>query len=100
MSHHLLTIISFYPKEAEGVQIPYDGALIVEVIIHNFKVQKVLIDDSSKVNLLPYRVYQQMAIPKEKLMRDQAPIKGIGGGLVAVEGKVKLALTMGQAPIH
>lgn len=28
-------------------------ALVVEVIIHNFKIQKILMDDGSKVNLLP-----------------------------------------------
>ncbi|XP_043808001.1 uncharacterized protein LOC122722135 [Manihot esculenta] len=39
-----------------------------------------------------------MGIPEEQLVRDQAPIKGIGGVPVLVEGKVKLALTLGEAP--
>lgn len=48
---------------------PYDYALVVEVIIHKFRVQKVLMDDGSKVNLLPYQVFQQMKIPEEYLVK-------------------------------
>ncbi|XP_043808349.1 uncharacterized protein LOC110604832 [Manihot esculenta] len=39
-----------------------------------------------------------MGIPEEQLVRDQAPVKGIGGVPVSVEGKVKLAFTLGKAP--
>ncbi|XP_021603907.1 uncharacterized protein LOC110608935 [Manihot esculenta] len=95
---HSSATISFSSEDAQGIQMPHDDALVIEAIIHNYKVKKVLVDDGSKVNLLPYRVYQQMGIPEEQLIRDQAPIKGIGGTPVTVEGKVKLALTMGEAP--
>lgn len=40
-----------------------------------------------------------MKIPEEKLVKDQAPVKGIGGTSVAVEGKVKVALTLGEPPL-
>ncbi|XP_021629658.1 uncharacterized protein LOC110627616 [Manihot esculenta] len=60
---------------------PHDNALVIETVIHNFKVRKVLVDNGSKVNLLPYYVFQQKRIPEEQLMRDQAPIKGIGGAI-------------------
>lgn len=60
VSEHSLMIISFSLRDAEGVQMPHKDVLVVEVVIHNFKVQKVQIDDGSKVNLLPYHVYQQM----------------------------------------
>ncbi|XP_021617952.1 uncharacterized protein LOC110618996 [Manihot esculenta] len=95
---HSSTTISFSSEDAQDIQMPHDDALVIEAIIHNYKVKKVLVDDGSKVNLLPYRVYQQMGIPEEQLIRDQAPIKGIGGTPVTVEGKVKLALTLGEAP--
>ncbi|XP_043815061.1 uncharacterized protein LOC122724387 [Manihot esculenta] len=77
---------------------PHNDALVIEAVIHNYRVKKILVDDESKVNLLPYRVFQQMGISEEQLVRDQAPIKGIGGTPVTVEGKVKLALTLGEAP--
>lgn len=34
---------------------PHEDALVIEAVIHNFRVQKVLVDDGSKMNLLPYR---------------------------------------------
>ncbi|XP_043817405.1 uncharacterized protein LOC122725051 [Manihot esculenta] len=95
---HSPTVITFSPEDAQGVQMPHDDAFVVEAVIHNYRVKKILVDDGSKVNLLPYRVFQQMGIPKEQLVRDQAPIKVIGGTPVTVEGKVKLALTLGEAP--
>ncbi|XP_043809016.1 uncharacterized protein LOC122722391 [Manihot esculenta] len=95
---HSSTTITFSSEDAQGVQMPHDDALVIEAVIHNYWVKKILVDDGSKVNLLPYRVFQQMGIPKEQLVRDQAPIKGIGGAPVTVEGKVKLALTLGEAP--
>ncbi|KAJ9184814.1 hypothetical protein P3X46_004502 [Hevea brasiliensis] len=37
------------------MEAPHEDALVIEAIIHNFKVQKVLIDNGSKVNLLSHR---------------------------------------------
>ncbi|XP_043816065.1 uncharacterized protein LOC122724604 [Manihot esculenta] len=95
---HSPVTITFSPEDAQGVQMPHDDALVIEAVIHNYRVKKILMDDGSKVNLLPYRVFQQMGIPEEQLVRDQAPVKGIEGVPVPVEGKVKLALTLGETP--
>ncbi|XP_043812713.1 uncharacterized protein LOC122723681 [Manihot esculenta] len=96
---HSPVTISFSPEDAQGVQMPHDDALVIEAVIHNYRVRKVLVDNGSKVNLLPYRVFQQMRIPEEQMVRDQVPMKGIGGVPIPVEGKVKLALTLGEAPL-
>ncbi|XP_043814072.1 uncharacterized protein LOC122723991 [Manihot esculenta] len=95
---HSPMIITFSPEDAQGVQMPHDDALVIEAVIHNYRVKKILVDDGSKVNLLPYRVFQQMGIPEEQLIRDQAPVKGIGGVPMSVEANVKMALTLGEAP--
>lgn len=55
---HTPMTISFSSEDAQGIQMPYDDALVIEAVINNFKVRKVLVDDGSKVNLLPYRVFQ------------------------------------------
>ncbi|XP_043817795.1 uncharacterized protein LOC122725129 [Manihot esculenta] len=74
---HSPMTINFSPEDAQGVQMPHDDALVIEAVIHNYRVKKILVDDGSKVNLLPYRVFQQMGIPEEQLVGDQAPVKGI-----------------------
>lgn len=80
--------------DEERLEMSYDDALVVEAIIYNFKVQKIFVDDENKVNLLLYRVFQAMTIHEENLVRDQAPIKEIGGMPMQVEGKIKLLLTL------
>lgn len=57
--------VSFSSEDAQGIQMSHDDALVIETVIHNFRVRKVLVDDNSKVNLLPYRVFQQMKIHEE-----------------------------------
>ncbi|XP_043807307.1 uncharacterized protein LOC122721954 [Manihot esculenta] len=94
---HSPVTITFSPEDAQGFQMPHDDALVIKAVIHNYRVKKILVDDGSKVNLLPYRIFQQMGILEEQLVRDQAPFKGIGRVPVSVEGKVKLALTLGEA---
>ncbi|XP_043811536.1 uncharacterized protein LOC122723457 [Manihot esculenta] len=69
---HSPVTITFSPDDAQGVQMPHDDALVIEAVIHNYWVKKILVDDRSKVNLLPYRVFQQMGIPEEQLVQDQA----------------------------
>lgn len=44
---------------------PHDDTLVIKAAIHNLWIQKVLVDDDSKVNLLPHWVFQQMKIPEE-----------------------------------
>ncbi|XP_021607564.1 uncharacterized protein LOC110611490 [Manihot esculenta] len=76
---HSPMTISFSPEDAHGIQMPHDDALVIEAVIHNFRIHKILVDDESKVNLLPYRVFQHMNILEKQLVRDQTPVKGIGG---------------------
>lgn len=70
IAKHILGIISFSTADRKGVEMPHDDALLVEAIIHNFKVQKILVDDESKVNLLSYREFKAMKIPDENVVRD------------------------------
>lgn len=95
VTEHIPGVESFSTADGEGVEILYDDALVIEAIIHNFRVQKILVDDRSKVNLLPHRVFKAMKIVDKNMVRDHAPVKGIGGVPVLVEGKIKLLLTLG-----
>ncbi|XP_043807332.1 uncharacterized protein LOC122721975 [Manihot esculenta] len=54
---HSPVTITFSLEDAQGVQMPHDDALVIEAVIHNYRVKKILVDDGSKVNLLPYRVF-------------------------------------------
>uniref|UniRef100_A0A2C9W5N9 Retrotransposon gag domain-containing protein n=1 Tax=Manihot esculenta TaxID=3983 RepID=A0A2C9W5N9_MANES len=49
---HSSATITFSSEDAQGVQMPHDDALVIEAVIHNYWVKKILVDDRSKVNLL------------------------------------------------
>lgn len=54
---HIPIVVHFSKVDGKGVEMPHNDALVMEAIIHNFKVENFLVDDESKVNLLPYRVF-------------------------------------------
>lgn len=62
-------VVSFSLADSEGVEMLHDYALVIEAIIYNFCVQKILVDDKSKVNILHYRVFQSMKIPMSPWLR-------------------------------
>lgn len=93
---HIPGITTFLAADGEGVEMPHDDVL-VEAIIHNLWVQKIPVDNGSKVNLLPYRIFQAMKILEENMIKDQSPVKEIRGVPILVEGKVKLLLTQSSS---
>lgn len=92
IAKHIPGIVSFSAADREGVEMSHDDALVIEAIIHNFKVQEILMDDGSKINLLPYRVFKAMKLAGEDMVKDQATVKDINGTLVPVEEKIKLLI--------
>ncbi|XP_043818227.1 uncharacterized protein LOC122725261 [Manihot esculenta] len=44
---HSLMTISFSSEDAQSVQMPHDDALVIEAVIHNYRVKKILVDDGS-----------------------------------------------------
>lgn len=70
VAEHIPGVVHFSTADGEGIEMPHDDTLVVEAIIHNFKAQKITVDDRSKVNLLLYPVYQAMKIHEENLVRD------------------------------
>lgn len=35
---HILGVVSFLAANREGIEMPHDDAMVIEAIIHNFKV--------------------------------------------------------------
>ncbi|XP_043815317.1 uncharacterized protein LOC110607481 [Manihot esculenta] len=44
VAEHSPTVISFSPEDANGIQMPHDDALVIEAVIHNYRVRKILVD--------------------------------------------------------
>ncbi|XP_022843108.1 uncharacterized protein LOC111366623 [Olea europaea var. sylvestris] len=57
--------ITFGTKDLEGITFPHDDALVISVIIANFEVKRILVDNRSAANVLSHEAFVQMGILSE-----------------------------------
>ena len=53
-------VITFSPEDGAHVQAPHCDALVVEAVIDNYAVKRILIDEGSSINLITWEAYKQM----------------------------------------
>ncbi|XP_022873242.1 uncharacterized protein LOC111392197 [Olea europaea var. sylvestris] len=87
--------ISFGMDDLEGIAFPCDDALVISVIIANFEVKRILVDNGSAANVLSHKAFVQMGISSKQLKSVKTPLQGFGGGVITPEGIVRLPLTLG-----
>ena len=79
-----------------GMETPHADVMIIMAVINDYRVKKVLIDDGSSVNLLPYHVLKRMRIRDSLLSLVSSYLRGISGVPVRVEGRIFLLITIGE----
>ena len=55
--------ITFTDKDARGIQTFHDDAVVISLIIANYDVKRVLVDNGSSANMLFYEAFQKMNLP-------------------------------------
>ncbi|XP_057962415.1 uncharacterized protein LOC131153985 [Malania oleifera] len=90
--------ITFDSEEEEGVQQPHDDALVVSLLVANYKVRPVLIDNGSSTNIIFWSVLEGMKIDRECLKRISIPLVRFGGDIVHPMGTITLPVTIGTTP--
>ena len=73
------TPIIFTSKDGNKVTTPHTDALIVEGMVENFILKRILVDDGSAVNLLTFEVYVALGLSPNKLRPVYTPLIGLGG---------------------
>ena len=58
-------IIGFSEEDARRLHHPHDDALVVRMRVGDYNMHRVLVDNSSSVDILYYPAFQQMRIDKE-----------------------------------
>src|SRR5438128_6249761 len=79
--------------------VPYPGRypLVLDPIVRSIKLNRVLIDGGSGLNILFAKTLDDMKIPHSKLKRNRAPFHGvIPGTSVTPLGMIKLPVTFGS----
>lgn len=72
---HQMTI-SFEGKDREGVLYPHDDALVLTIVIANYRTRWVLIDNGSSADILFWEAFAKMGINTNKLRPYPMPLKG------------------------
>ncbi|XP_038701827.1 uncharacterized protein LOC119998550 [Tripterygium wilfordii] len=77
---------------------PHDDALVVEAVIANFTVKKVLVDNGSAADILLYHAFREMKISEDKLKIFLVPLYGFAGESIIPNGVISLPVTLGTYP--
>ena len=65
-------IIGFSKEDARRLHHPHDDVLVVSVRVGDYNVHRVLVDNSSSVDILYYPAFQQMGIDRARLIPTNA----------------------------
>ncbi|XP_057969426.1 uncharacterized protein LOC131158574 [Malania oleifera] len=90
--------ITFDSGDEEGVQQPHDDALVLSLLVANYKVRHILIDNGSSANVMFWSVLVGIKIGKERLKPVSIPLVGFGGDIVHPLGTITLPVTIGTTP--
>ena len=91
-------VIGFSEEDARKLHHPHGDALVVSLRVGDYNMHRVLVDNSSSIDILYYSTFQQMRVDREQLVLVNAPLVGFGGMRVFPIGTVILTVTVGDYP--
>ena len=92
--------INFTNDNLRGFYLPYDDALVISVVIANFNVQRILVENGSSADILFISAFDKMKIGLDKLYPFHTLLVGFGGNTTHSLGWIKLPVTLGTKPHH
>ncbi|XP_043701051.1 uncharacterized protein LOC122651641 [Telopea speciosissima] len=92
------TTISFTEPDLEGISLPHDDALVVQVEIIKRPVHRVLIDIGASVDLMSLDAYQEFGFGDDMLKLEGTSTHGFFGASATIKGSIELLVTLRQAP--
>ncbi|XP_024020400.1 uncharacterized protein LOC112091317 [Morus notabilis] len=90
--------VTFNEDDASGVHFPHNDALVVEAMIGNHTVCRILVDNGSSVDLLYSDCFEKMGIQKEQLEKTSRPLCGFTRDSVIPQGTIWSPIITGEKP--
>ncbi|XP_059668905.1 uncharacterized protein LOC132313995 [Cornus florida] len=87
-------VITFSVEDDKAIHQPHDDPLVVSMVVANFTVRRILIDNGSSANILFLKAYEKLKISREKLRPMKSQLVGFSGDKVYPLG----AVTAGANP--
>lgn len=77
---------------------PYDGPVMVLVMITNFEVQKILVNSGNTKDILFYQAFQKMKLPSDRLVLARSLLYKFTEESIMPKGTITLFVLMGTHP--
>ena len=82
--------ITFGEANLDGTSQPHGDALVVTSRIGGFLVKRVMVDQTSRAEIMYPDLYKGLGLKSEDLSRYDTPLVGFDGKIVTPEGQIKL----------
>lgn len=82
-------VISFEERETTGIDRPQNDPLVIELIVNNCDVARVLIDAGSFVNMIFRETFRRMNIDLLELIATPKPLTGFSGETIMMIRMIK-----------
>ncbi|KAG2411251.1 hypothetical protein I3760_Q013600 [Carya illinoinensis] len=87
--------ISFGNEGCRGVVYPHDDALVVTMLVANYTIRRILIDNKSLVDIPFWEAFNKMGISAGQLRPAPTTLKGFTGDAIQPIGSIALPVSMG-----
>ena len=84
--------ITFTDEDALRIHHPHNDAIIITLLIADYSIRRVLVDNGSSTDILYYPAFQQMNLGRDQLRPVHSPLVGFGGMKVQPVGTITLQI--------
>ena len=90
--------ITFTDEDALRIHHPHNDAIIITLLIADYSIRRVLVDNESSTDILYYPAFQQINLGRDQLRPVHSPLVGFGGIKVQPVGTISLPVVVGAYP--
>ncbi|XP_059638946.1 uncharacterized protein LOC132281238 [Cornus florida] len=85
--------IGFGDGDLSRVQLPHEDPLVINLLVANCMIRRVLIDPGSSANIVTKTIFEQLEIPSSSIRPTSSPLMGFNGTRVDRLGVIDLSVT-------
>ncbi|XP_059635648.1 uncharacterized protein LOC132277823 [Cornus florida] len=85
--------IGFCDRDLSRVQLPHKDPLVINLLVANCMIKRVLIDSGSSANIITKAVFKQLEIPSSSIRPTSSPLMGFDGTKVDPIGVIDISVT-------